>query len=276
MRARDDRWIEISTYPVPPPGGEAGGSTIVLLRDATEARQRQTLRDTFLGVLSHELRTPLTTILAASRILARPNSSLSPEGRREIFEDVQVEAERLHRLVEDVIALQRFGEGDGDVGNEPVLLQRLIPAVIRSEQARWTGATFDLDLPSGLPTVVADPTYVEQVLRNLLSNAAKYGGPGCTVGTVVRATGSEVAVRIVDGGPGFPGDEADRLFELFYRSPTTAATASGAGIGLFVCARLIRAMGGRIWARPGDGGGAEFGFSLQVMEEDQGAGLPTA
>ena len=75
-------------------------------------------------------------------------------------------------------------------------------------------------------------------------------------------------VRILDDGPGFPADEADRLFELFFRSPSTAASASGAGIGLFVCARLIRAMRGRIWARPRPEGGAEFGFALGTMDDD--------
>ncbi len=106
------------------------------------------------------------------------------------------------------------------------------------------------------------------MIRNLLSNAAKYGGRGTTVETVVEAAGPEVLVRILDNGPGFPADEADRLFELFFRSARTARTAAGAGIGLFVCARLIRAMGGRIWASNRPDGGAEFGFSLRVMPED--------
>jgi signal transduction histidine kinase len=88
------------------------------------------------------------------------------------------------------------------------------------------------------------------------------------VETSLSAADSEVIVTIRDDGPGFPREEADRLFDLYYRSPSTATSASGAGIGLFVCARLIRAMGGRIWATPRPGGGAEFGFSLQVMRDD--------
>lgn len=273
LRVRGDveRWIEVSTYPV---GAQRGGDdsagageTIVLLRDITVPRQRQAVRDTFIGVLSHELRTPVTTIYAGSKVLAKAGR-LDEELQRSVFEDIHVEAERLHRLVEDVIALTRFGEEEGDVGNEPVLLQRVLPGVVRSEELRWPGVTFQMKLPSGIPTVVADPTYVEQVVRNLLSNAAKYGGSDSVVETVVEAGDGEVIVRILDNGPGFPGAEADRLFELFFRSPSTAATASGAGIGLFVCARLIRAMGGRIWARPREGKGAEFGFSLQVMRDD--------
>jgi PAS domain S-box-containing protein len=270
----EERWLELSTYPVSAEGspkGDASDSreTIVLVRDVTEARQRQTVRDTFIGVLSHELRTPVTTIYAGSKLLARGLESLDEDVRRSVFDDLHVEAERLHRLVEDVIALTRFGEADeGAIGNEPVLLQRILPGVVRSEEVRWPGVTFSVDLPGGIPTVIADPTYVEQVVRNLLSNAAKYGGPGATVETNLEATETEVLVTIRDDGPGFPQEEADRLFDLYYRSPTTATSASGAGIGLFVCARLIRAMGGRIWAKPRLDGGAEFGFSLQIMRED--------
>jgi PAS domain S-box-containing protein len=272
LRARDgdERWIELSTYPVVRPNdavAEHGQETIVMLRDVTEARQRQAIRDTFIGVLSHELRTPVTTIFAGSKVLAREGDGLSPETRRDIFNDIVMEAERLHRLVEDVIAMTRFGESEGEVGNEPVLIQRVLPGVIRSEGTRWPGVDFRMDLPSGLPTAFADPTYVEQVIRNLLSNAAKYGGPGTTVDIAAQAEGDELQIRIIDDGPGFPPEEADRVFDLFFRSSATSA-AAGAGIGLFVCARLVRAMGGRIWAIPRPDGGAEFGFTLQVLRDD--------
>ena len=270
LRGSEERWVEVSTYPVSSgsDGSRGAGETIVLIRDVTEARQKQAVRDTFIGVLSHELRTPVTTIYAGSKVLARSAGTLADDVRRTVFEDIHIEAERLHRLVEDVIALTRFGEDDAEIGNEPVLLQRILPGVIRSEQNRWPGTTFALDLPGGVPTVAADPTYVEQVVRNLLSNAAKYGGPGSTVEVRVEPADTEVLVHICDDGPGFPVEEADRLFELFFRSPSTAGAATGAGIGLFVCARLIRAMGGRIWASPRPTGGAEFGFSLAVMADD--------
>ena len=270
VRSEDERWVEISTWPVvagrdPVVGHE--DETIVLLRDVTEQRQRQAVRDTFIGVLSHELRTPVTTIYAGAKVLARPGT-LPDETRQEIFDDIVIESERLHRLVEDVVAMTRFGDEGGDVGAEPVLLQRLLPSVVASEEGRWPGVSFEADVPAGLPTVIADPTYVEQVVRNLLSNAAKYGGAGASVLARVEAVDDEVLVRILDDGPGFPPDESDRLFELFFRSSQTARAAAGAGIGLFVCARLIKAMGGRIWAKSRPEGGAEFGFALRVMGED--------
>jgi K+-sensing histidine kinase KdpD len=272
VRARgpQDRWIELSTYPVVAQTSRtpAARETIVMLRDVTEARQREAVRDAFIGVLSHELRTPVTTIYGGSKVLARPGSSLSEERRRELFDDIRLEAERLHRLVEDVIALNRFGEDSGDIGREPILIQRILPGVVESERGRWPGAEFSVKMPPGIPTVTADETYVEQVIRNLLSNAAKYAGGTAHVETIVETSGDEVLVRVLDDGPGFPAEDSARLFDLFFRSPATAATAPGAGIGLFVCARLVRAMGGRIWAAPRDGGGAEFGFALRQMAED--------
>jgi PAS domain S-box-containing protein len=270
VRSEEERWIEISTWPVAAGRDRVAGheeETIVLLRDVTEQRQQQAVRDTFIGVLSHELRTPVTTIYAGAKVLARPGQ-LSDGTRMEIFDDIVVESERLHRLVEDVVAMTRFGDEGGDVGAEPVLLQRLLPSVVASEDGRWPGVSFQVDVPGGLPTVIADPTYVEQVVRNLLSNAAKYGGPGASVTARLTAADGEVQVRIIDDGPGFPPEESERLFELFFRSAQTARAAAGAGIGLFVCARLIKAMGGRIWALSRPEGGAEFGFALRIMGED--------
>jgi PAS domain S-box-containing protein len=266
-----ERWVEIATYPV---GTGSSGSgpveaTIVVLRDVTQARHLEAVRETFIGILSHELRTPVTTIFGGAKLLAREHSSLDEETRRGIFRDIYEEAERLQRLVEDVVALNRFGEEvAGEIGREPVLLQRLLPGVVRSEDGRWPGVTFKLEMASGLPTVSADPTYVEQVIRNLLSNAAKYGGIHSTVHIQAEAGENEVIVRVLDDGPGFPIEERDRLFELFYRSARTAGAAGGAGIGLFVCARLVAAMGGRIWAEPrAEEGGAEFGFALPELSE---------
>src|SRR5205085_8047396 len=131
---------------------------------------------------------------------------------------------------------------------EPVLLQRIVPGVVAAEQVRWPKARFNVRVAPGLPTVSADKTYVEQVVRNLLSNAAKYGGAGVAIDVIAEQDPDEVCIRVLDNGPGFPPGEADRLFELFFRSPTTSGAVAGAGIGLFVSARLIRAMGGRMWA----------------------------
>ena len=263
----DGRWIEVSTYEADLGGAVASGSRasrIVVLRDVTRARDAEAAREAFLGVLSHELRTPVTTIFGYAKVLQRP--SLHAE-QAEMLGDIEAEADRLYRIVEDLLALSRV-EGGISIDGEPVLVQHLVTPVVASEADRWGHVTFETKLPPNLPAVFGERTYVEQVLRNLISNAGKYGTAGTTVTIEAAETEDEVEVRVLDRGIGISPDEADRLFELFYRSPQSARTASGAGIGLYVSRGLITAMGGRIWVKPRTGGGSEFGFTLPRYQED--------
>jgi PAS domain S-box-containing protein len=263
----DGRWIEVATYPADLGGGVTGGgrpSRIVVVRDVTRARDAEAAREAFLGVLSHELRTPVTTIFGYAKVLQR---SVRREDRNEMLADIEVEADRLYRIVEDLLALSRV-EGGITIEGEPLLIQHLAGPVVTSEAQRWNRVRFETDLPSGLPAVFGERTYVEQVLRNLVSNAGKYSPPGSEVTVSASATPSEVLVRVLDRGPGIETDESERLFDLYYRSPATARGAAGAGIGLYVGRGLITAMGGRIWAKARPGGGSEFGFSLPRCHED--------
>ena len=264
---QQDQWMEVSAFPVLGSEAEvsASGGTILVIRDVTIARNARNVRDAFLGILSHELRTPVTTIYGGSEMLARRAATVSEEKKREVYEDIRAEADRLYRLVENLLVLSRVERQGLQIEPEPVLLQRLLPRVIDGEAARWGGVEFRRELPPGLPPVAAEETYVEQVLRNLLGNAAKYGGNGPILIKAVDL-GSAVRVTVTDSGPGFPDAEKSKLFELFYRSPALERTASGAGIGLFVCRQLINAMNGRMWASNRDGGGAEFGFELPIFQ----------
>ena len=131
------------------------------------------------------------------------------------------------------------------------------------------GLTITTDIPRNLPVVAGEATYVEQIVRNILSNAAKYTPTGTEV--IVRASQEDdmVAVRVLDNGPGLEPGTAERAFELFYRDPASARVVAGSGIGLFVCASLVEAMGGPIWAKTRPEGGAEFGFTLRVLADDE-------
>ena len=263
----DGRWVEITKYPADLGGRLIEGaapSMIVVIRDVTRVRDAEAAREAFLGVLSHELRTPVTTIFGYAKVLQRASRR---EDRDEMLADIEVEADRLYRIVEDLLALSRV-EGGITIEGEPLLVQHLAEPVVASEAQRWNQVTFETNLPAGLPAVFGERTYVEQVLRNMVSNAGKYSPPDTVVTVAATATPTEVLVQVLDRGAGIRPDEADRLFDLYYRSPATARTAAGAGIGLYVGRGLISAMGGRIWARPRDGGGSEFGFSLLRCDED--------
>ncbi len=265
LRDRRGASVEIAAYPVAEPGGSIRPTTVIVCRDMTAFRQGQGLRQAFLSLLSHELRTPVTTIYGGSSVLTRPGTSISEETRTEILADIASEANRLYRLVEDLLVLAHFDEGL-DLGGEPNLLQRLVPTVVEQERMRWPAIKFVVEVGPDLPAVSADETSVQQVLRNLLSNAAKYSEAGAVVDVRVEAASDGVAIVVRDHGAGIDASEADSLFEPFYRSPKTAKMAGGAGIGLYVSRRLVDAMDGRIWAVAAEGGGSEFTVVLPIYE----------
>jgi two-component system phosphate regulon sensor histidine kinase PhoR len=260
-------WLEPQLTP------EIRGDLVLVLRDVTQVRDMENAHDAFLGVLSHELRTPVTTIYGNAQLLSRRTAS---NRMPELAADIQVEAERLRRLVDDLLVLSRVERERLEVGEEPVLLQRVIPAVVAAERRRMPETRYAVELAENLPPVLGDATYVEQIVRNLVSNAAKYGPEGGTVRVTGESRSHAVVVRVLDDGPGFPEAEAEQLFELFYRSAGTAATVGGAGIGLFVTRQLVTTMGGRIWATPRPEGGSEFGFELQSVDDAEagGRGVP--
>ena len=232
-----------------------------------EQQQQAALREAFNSIVSHELRTPITAIYGGAKLLARRDRELDPSTRQELTEDLEAEAERLYRLVEDLLILARTERGTIEIGDEPVLLPHVAKRVVGSEGPRWPSARFELRVEGSVPAVRGDETYAEQVLRNLLSNAAKYSPPGSRIQVVVDRVAEGARVRVLDEGAGIDPDEAARLFDLYYRSPVTASTAGGAGIGLFVCRSLVEAMGGRVFAAPRLAGGSEFGFVLPRYED---------
>jgi two-component system, OmpR family, sensor histidine kinase KdpD len=238
--------------------------------DAPELTEAEAYREAFLAILSHELGTPITSIYAASTLLSRPG--LDEARRTELVGDIAQEAERLRRLVEDLIVLARAERGTIQVHTEPVLLPHVLRNVCEQQTRRWPDNTFELSVVPPVPVARAEESFVEQIVRNMLENAAKYGPPAGPVEVVVDAPDGCPRVRVLDRGPGIDPDESERLFEVFYRSPRTSRVA-GSGIGLFVAHRLVESIGGSIWARPRDDGpGAEFGFQLQPFSDDAAEG----
>lgn len=244
-------------------------SNLVVVTDVTWRQEADAMRDRFIDVLSHELRTPVTSIYGGTQVLLSRGAALDDDKRNELLADVSGEAERLQRMIENLLILARVERGADVLEVNPVLLHRLLPEVIAREQAMWPEIDLEHDIPVSIPLVSGDEGSISLVIRNLLSNAAKYAGAEAKVRvTVAAADGSdEVTVRVEDDGPGITTAEGERLFDLYFRSEA-AALAPGSGIGLFVCRQLVAAMGGRIWAKSRESGGAEFGFSLPLWIEE--------
>lgn len=233
-----------------------------------EERQAREFREAFVDVISHELRTPITTILGLTQILAKPGRTDDEASRMALLEDIRSESERLHRLVEDLLVMSRVERGRLVVEAEPLEPRRLLARVVARGAHELPSIKVETRLERDLPIVAGEATYVAQILLNLLGNAAKYTPPGTHVVVSAQRKGTDVEVRVTDDGPGIPEASVPKVFELFYRDPESARTVAGSGIGLFVCASLVDAMGGHIWAKRRPEGGSEFGFTLRGLEGD--------
>jgi K+-sensing histidine kinase KdpD len=223
-------------------------------------------KDEFLGLISHELRTPITAIYGGARVLQTRADRLDEESKGRILSDIEVESERLSRMVENLLALAKVELGQA-VATEPVLARRVVQKVVSSFMQRRPGRAIELRTKGDPAPVAAQPLYLEQVVRNLLSNADKYSPEDAPVEVRLRTVDEGIECLVLDRGPGIEGDQAELIFERFYRSERLAKAAKGAGLGLTVCKRLMEAQGGRIWAKPRDGGGLEVGFFLPTYRE---------
>lgn len=241
---------------------------LAVVSDVSWRQEAAQIRDRFLGVLSHELRTPVTSIYGGTQLLLGRGARLDEATRTELLTNVAAESERLQRMIENLVALARIERGAEFAPGRPVLIDRVIKDLIRRERPLWPEVTIRLSIPAPVQMVSADEEYLGQVIRNLLSNAAKYSGDGSTIEVEVVDAEGEVHVLVRDNGPGISDDEADKLFTLYYRAAHQAAVAPGAGIGLFICRELVGIMGGRIWARSRPEGGSEFAFSLPAYVEE--------
>ena len=259
--------IAVSSMPIRAEDGTIVAAVATVI-DITRRREAEHLRDAFIGVLSHELRTPITSIFGGSKVLLREDPEFDETVRKGILQDLADEAERLNRMVENLLVLARVERGVPLGGQEPILLQRLLPRIVGEEARQWPLMDLRLVVPDDLPTVAGDESYVDQVMRNLISNAGKYGPTTGMVTVEVRVPddGHEVHVAVVDEGQGIDEAETGKFFELFFRSASVSHKTAGSGIGLFVSRHLVEGMGGRMWARSRREGGSEFGFSLPVYE----------
>jgi signal transduction histidine kinase/PAS domain-containing protein len=231
-------------------------------RSQAELRRSNEAKDEFLGILAHEIRSPTTTLYGTARIMRSRWKDLDDDTIGELLEGMEDQSERLNRLIQNLLMIARVELGreipleETDV---TMLVEKTVADYVRRRPSR--GVSTDLRL---LPPAMLVPTYVEQVLRNLLENADKYSPPDQALAVTLRAEGEGFTLRVLDRGPGISPDEINLVFESFYRASRTAGDAAGKGLGLTVCKRLIETQGGRIWARNRPGGGLEVGFWLPL------------
>jgi PAS domain S-box-containing protein len=245
----------------------APGSHIVIVRDATaESRAEQIKRD-FVSMVSHELRTPLTPLKGFLKSMLDGSVDDSPEARREYYRIMLRQAERLERLLGDMLDASQIEAGGLVVDAQPFALDRVLRRQVTdfSEQHRDRLVTLDGAERSVL--AFADPFRVEQVVLNLLSNAGKYSRPGAPIGVRVTSRGPTAVISVQDHGDGIPERHRDRVFERFFRIEDDSGRQSpGTGLGLFIARTLVEAMSGSIWLESEVGVGSTFSFSVPVVD----------
>jgi two-component system sensor histidine kinase KdpD len=238
----------------------------LLAEEARRAELRseaEQLRNSLLGSVSHDLRTPLTSITGAAGALVAGGDTLDAATRRGLAETIQEEADRLNRLVSNLLDMTRLESGAAPVHRAWQPLEGVVGAALKRMGRHLEGHPVSTDLPATLPPVPIDGALIEQVFFNLLDNAVKYTPEGCPIEITARASDGVVTVSFADRGPGLPAEVLDRVFEKFYRAKTATARG-GAGLGLTICQAIVSAHGGRIWAENRPGGGLVFHFTLPL------------
>ncbi len=223
-------------------------------------------RDEFLGLMSHELRTPLTTIYGNARILRDRGDAIGRERGAEAMADVESEAVKLQRLVDNMLSLSRVGP-DHDVPFEPMLVRRAIDHAVNRWQRVNPLRSFLVSVEDQLPPMNADGQAAELVLDNLISNACENSAPDTQIEIDAYLERDCVAVSVSDRGAGLEPGEEEAIFEPFRKGERKGAFAAGVGIGLTACKRLVESMRGAIWASRRDGGGTRVTFTLPAATE---------
>jgi two-component system sensor histidine kinase KdpD len=244
-------------------------SALERARLAEEAQQTQLqmqaerLRSALLSSVSHDLRTPLAVITGAASALVQKDAALTADARQDLGLTIHEEAQRLNRLVRNLLDMTKITAGAIEVAKEWQPLEGVVGAVLGRMEDQLAAWTVEVKLPPDLPLVPIDAVLIEQVLINILENATKYTPKGSVLELLAHQDKASVIVEVADRGPGIPLEHVDKIFEKFYRLPHERE-GGGAGLGLAICRGIVEAHGGRIWAENRPGGGAVFRFTIPI------------
>ncbi|MHB8861610.1 MAG: DUF4118 domain-containing protein [Pirellulaceae bacterium] len=233
--------------------------------EATIQAQTEQVRSSLLSSVSHDLKTPLATIAgASSSLLEAPHSDATT--RRELLQSIYLEANRLGRLLENILQMSRLESGASTPSKEWHVLEEIVGSALHRTRQAIERHPVEVRLPANLPLIHVDGLLLEQVFVNLLENAARYTPEGTSVMITAVKEDKWITLTVADNGPGLvPGSE-DQIFEKFYRASPAFDAGRGSGLGLAICRAVMQAHGGKITASNRPSGGAEFALRLPVSE----------
>jgi hypothetical protein len=217
------------------------------------------------STVSHELRSPLTSVKGYTGLLLNRWDRLKDDQKREMLEQVNHDADRVKRLIDELLDISRLETGRLHLRRQMVDLAELVTTVVQKVTLEYPSLTAEVTVADDVPEVYADPDKLTQVLTNLVENACKYASPvGMRVDAVVNA--GEVTVAVSDSGDGIPEADLPKVFDKFFRRDLGRPT--GSGLGLWISRGLVEAHGGRLTAASIPGEGTTFSFTLPLFAFD--------
>ncbi|MDZ8221477.1 response regulator [Nostoc sp. ChiVER01] len=238
----------------------------VILRDVTERKQIERMKDEFISVVSHELRTPLTSIHGSLGMLTSGLLPTDSEQGKRLLQIATESTERLVRLINDILDIERIESGKAKMEPEICNIVDLIVQAVNVIQPLADKAGVTLSISALSNQVLADCDRIVQTLTNLLSNAIKFSSTGSTVWLGAQQQGDEVLLTVKDTGRGIPSDKLESIFERFQQVDSSdSRNHDGTGLGLAICKSIMQQHGGRIWAESVLGEGSTFYVTLPLF-----------
>lgn len=234
-------------------------------QEAHVQMETERMRNAVLSSVSHDLRTPLATIVGASSALLTTTRPLSTESQQELVRSISDEAGRLDRLLKNLLDMTRLEAGAMQLRKEWHALEEVAGTALARVRSRLATHPVSALFPENLPLLHVDGVLIEQVLINLLENAAKYSPPASPIDVTASVKDGVIVTEVLDRGPGIPPGEERRIFEKFYQLHPDRE--GGVGLGLTICRGIIESHGGRIWVESRAGGGSRFRFTLPIEEK---------
>jgi PAS domain S-box-containing protein len=247
--------------------GRAVG-VVVAFTDISERNALDRMKDEFISTVSHELRTPLTSLRAALGLVSGGALNTRPEKMRQMMEIAIGNTDRLVRLVNDILDLERIGSGKAELHFTQTSTEDLFNRATTLQQGSAQRANIRFTLEPNNVTVWADPDRILQTLSNLISNAIKFSPQATTIPSEIRLTASyvtpdEALIEVQDQGRGIPDDKLLQIFDRFKQVDASDSRAmGGTGLGLAICRSIVQQHGGHIWATSTLGEGSTFHFTL--------------
>jgi two-component system sensor histidine kinase VicK len=237
---------------------------VVAFTDTTERRALDRMKDEFISTVSHELRTPLTSLRGALGLLSGGALTSRPEKMQQMFEIAISNTDRLVRLVNDILDLERIGSGKAELQLTTCSAEDLLRRAVAQQQTRTPRPNIRIFFAADGVSVWADPDRILQTLNNLISNAIKFSPSASEIRlTAKNLDENEAIVEVMDQGRGIPADRLEDIFDRFQQGDASdSRSIGGTGLGLAICRSIVTQHGGRIWATSTPGEGTTVHFTL--------------